>query len=200
VVGAVALHAAIESLGHIGWEAIVAHERALAERLCHGLRSIPGVHLLGPLGSGSTGDRDVGRLPVETLPVAAFTVDGIHHALVAARLSAEHGIAVRHGCFCAHPYVVRLLGLADREVSAYRSEVLRGDHRNVPGAVRASAGLGSSGADIDTLLAAVGDLAGGAPPPVPYKQDPATGDFFPVTEQEGWRDASLETGAACARG
>jgi len=200
VVGAVALHAAIDSLGSIGWEAISNHERALAERLSRGIRSIPGVHLLGPLGSGATGDRDTGRLPAATLPVAAFTVEGMHHALVAARLSAEYGIAVRHGCFCAHPYVVRLLGLADEQVSAYRREVLRGDHRNVPGAVRASAGLGTSGADIDVLLAAVGDLAGGAPPPVPYEQDPATGDFFPVTDQEGWRDASLETGAACARG
>jgi len=200
VVGAVALHAAIDSLGRIGWEAIAAHERALTERLCRGINAIPGVHLLGPLGSGSTGGREAGRLPVETLPVAAFTVDGMHHALVAARLSAEYGIAVRHGCFCAHPYVVRLLGLADKEVSDYRSEVLRGDHRNVPGAVRASAGLGTSGADIDALLTAVGDLATGAPPPVPYAQDTATGDFFPVTDQEGWRDASLETGAACARG
>ena len=81
--------------------------------------------------------------------MAAFTIDGMHHALVAARLSAEYGIAVRHGCFCAHPYVVRLLGLGDHEVDAYRNEVLRGDHRQMPGAVRASAGLGTSGHDID---------------------------------------------------
>ena len=137
---------------------------------------------------------------VETLPVAAFTIEGMHHALVAARLSAEYGIAVRHGCFCAHPYVVRLLGLADTDVDAYRSEVLRGDHRRFPGAVRASAGLGTSGGDIEALLAAVTDLAGGAPPPVPYQQDEATGDFFPVTDLPGWRDAALEPGAACARG
>jgi selenocysteine lyase/cysteine desulfurase len=137
---------------------------------------------------------------VETLPVAAFTVAGMHHALVAARLSAEYGIAVRHGCFCAHPYVVRLLGLSDEAVGAYRDEVLRGDHRNVPGAVRASAGLGTSGEDIDALLDAVADLAGGAPSPVPYKQDPTSGDYFPVTDRAGWRDAGQEPGAACSRG
>ena len=72
--------------------------------------------------------------------------------------------------------------------------MLQGDHRQVPGAVRASAGLGTSGSDIDALLAAVADLAGGCPPPVPYEQDPATGDFFPVTDQPGWRDAALEAG------
>ncbi len=190
VIGAVALHAAIDALEAIGWERIAAHEHALADRLRQGLAAIEGVHLLGPaVDSG-----------IETLPVAAFTIEGMHHALVAARLSAEYGIAVRHGCFCAHPYVVRLLGLGDVAVDAYRNEVLSGDHRNVPGAVRASAGLGTSGEEIDTLLAAVADLSGGLPAPVAYEQDVGTGDYFPVTDLPGWRDAALELGASCARG
>ena len=190
VIGAVALHAAIDTLEAIGWERIAAHEHALGDRLRQGLAAIEGVHLLGPaVDSG-----------IETLPVAAFTIEGMHHALVAARLSAEYGIAVRHGCFCAHPYVVRLLGLGDVAVDAYRNEVLSGDHRNVPGAVRASAGLGTSGEEIDTLLAAVADLSGGLPAPVAYEQDVGTGDYFPVTELPGWRDAARELGASCARG
>ena len=190
VIGAVALHAAIDALEAIGWERIAAHEHALADRLRQGLAAIEGVHLLGPaVDSG-----------IETLPVAAFTIEGMHHALVAARLSAEYGIAVRHGCFCAHPYVVRLLGLGDVAVDAYRNEVLSGDHRNVPGAVRASAGLGTSGEEIDTLLAAVADLSGGLPAPVAYEQDVGTGDYFPVTDLPGWRDAARELGASCARG
>jgi len=192
VVGAVALHAAVDALGRIGWDAVEAHEHELAGRLHRGLLAIDGVRLLGPIGAGVAG--------ATTLPVAAFTVEGTHHALVAARLSAEYGIAVRHGCFCAHPYVVRLLGMDRDAVDAYRAEVLRGDHRGIPGAVRASAGLGSSGADIDALLAAVRDLAAGTPPPVPYVQDPATGDYFPVTDEAGWRDAARELGAACSRG
>jgi len=199
VIGAVALHAAVDALGRIGWEAIIAHDEELARRMSHGLRAIDGVRLLGPRSSRERGPQ-AGDDPVPILPVAAFTIDGMHHALVAARLSAEYGIAVRHGCFCAHPYVVRLLGLADTEVDAYRSEVLEGDHRHVPGAVRASAGIGTSGQEIDLLLAAVADLAGGAAAPVPYEQDPGTGDFFPVTDQTGWRDAAREPGAACARG
>jgi selenocysteine lyase/cysteine desulfurase len=190
VIGAVALHAAIDTLEAIGWERIAAHEHALVDRLRQGLAAIEGVHLLGPaVDSG-----------IETLPVAAFTIEGMHHALVAARLSAEYGIAVRHGCFCAHPYVVRLLGLGDVAVDAYRNEVLSGDHRNVPGAVRASAGLGTSGEEIDTLLAAVADLSGGLPAPVAYEQDVGTGDYFPVTDLPGWRDAARELGASCARG
>ena len=119
---------------------------------------------------------------------------------MAARLSAEYGIAVRHGCFCAHPYVVRLLGMDQVGVDAYRQEVLVGDHRAVPGAVRASCGLGTSGEDVDALLAAVADLVAGRPSPVPYVQDRATGDFFPETDEPGWRDAAAELGAACSRG
>ncbi|MGO8873275.1 MAG: aminotransferase class V-fold PLP-dependent enzyme [Acidimicrobiales bacterium] len=198
VIGAVALHAAIDALGTVGWERIAAHERALADRLVAGLRAIDGVRLLGPHGDGAgSGARAGGS---QTLPVAAFTVEGMHHALVAARLSAEFGVAVRHGCFCAHPYVIRLLGLDERAVATYRREVLRGDHRHVPGAVRASAGLGTSGRDIEVLLDAVAELATGGPTPVPYEQDPGTGDFYPVTDRPGWRGAADEPGAACSRG
>ena len=196
VVGAVALEASIGAVTAIGWEAIAAHEDALVKRMAEGLRAIDGVQLLGPLGSA----RVAGPGTVKTLPVATFTVEGMHHALVAARLSAEYGVAVRHGCFCAHPYVIRLLGLSEQVVHDYRDEVLRGDHRNVPGAVRASAGLGTSGQDIEALVAAVADLAGGSPPPVPYRQDPSTGDYFPETDLQGWKGAADEPGAACSRG
>jgi selenocysteine lyase/cysteine desulfurase len=198
VIGAVAMHAAIDALGRIGWDRIHAHEQHLARRLVNGLRSIDGVRLLGPFGEGAGPAQSLDT--IDSLPVAAFTVEGMHHALVAARLSAEYGIAVRHGCFCAHPYVIRLLGLGAEEVNAYRSDVLGGDHRHVPGAVRASAGLGSADGDIDALLVAVGELAAGAEPQVPYRQEPATGDYFPVTDEPGWRDAASEQGAACARG
>ncbi len=199
VLGAVALEAAITGLVGIGWGAIRAHEEELARRLVPGLLGIEGVRVLGPHGSGSTGVAAAAPGP-GSLPVVSFTVEGMHHALVAARLSAEFGIAVRHGCFCAHPYVIRLLGLDPTAVETYRQEVLQGDHRRTPGAVRASAGLGNSAEDIDALLAALSALAGGLPAPVPYEQDLATGDFFPVTEEPGWRHAARELGAACARG
>jgi selenocysteine lyase/cysteine desulfurase len=188
VVGAVAFGAALTELGRIGWEAIVAHESRLARRLKAGLAAIDGVRLLGP---GTT---------TETLAVAAFTVDGLHHALVAARLSAEWGIGVRHGCFCAHPYLLRLLGVGADEVATARAQVLAGDRRHIPGAVRASCGLGTTEADVDALLEALAALAGGAPPPVPYVQDPVTGDFWPETGAAGWSGNERAAGAACARG
>jgi selenocysteine lyase/cysteine desulfurase len=188
VIGAVALGAAIAELGRMGWDAITAHDDDLAHRLRAGLGSLPGVRLLGPGPSEPT------------LPLATFTVDGIHHALVAARLSAEYGIGVRHGCFCAHPYLLRLLDLTVDEVTAYRQAVLRHDRRHVPGAVRASAGLSTSAADVDRLTRAVGEIAGGHPAPVSYLQDPHTGDFWPEGSQPGWTDDDRTLGASCARG
>ena len=64
--------------------------------------------------------------------------------VVAARLSAEWAVGVRHGCFCAHPYLIRLLGLGPADVDAYRAQVRAGDHRSMPGAVRASCGISSA--------------------------------------------------------
>jgi selenocysteine lyase/cysteine desulfurase len=188
VIGAVALHAAIDELATIGWDAITAHDDELATRLRGGLAAIPGIHVLGPAHSGAT------------LPIAAFTVDGVPHPLVAARLSAEHGIGVRHGCFCAHPYLMRLLDLSAAEISAYRLAVLAGDRRDIPGAVRASAGLSTTTGDVDRFLAAVAEIAAGAPPPVEYVHDDHTGDFWPAGDAPGWTADDRTVGASCARG
>ncbi len=201
VVGAVALHAAIDVLEGIGWDVVAAHEEHLARRLAAGLASVPGVRLLGPAKTSSPGDVDAGaRHGVPTLATVSFVVEGIHHALVAARLGAEWGIGVRHGCFCAHPYLFRLLGLDRSEIETYRDEVRRGDHRNMPGAVRASASAATSDADVDRLVDAVAELAGGAPPPVAYHQDRATGDFWPESAVPGWSAGDRTIGASCARG
>jgi selenocysteine lyase/cysteine desulfurase len=192
VVGAVALEAALNELGRIGWGPIATHEQALATRLRSGLAAIEGVRVLGP------------ALDAGSLAIAAFVVEDVPHALVAARLSAEWGIGVRHGCFCAHPYVVRLLGLSPAEVDTYREQVRTGDHRSMPGAVRASCGISSTEADVDALLDAVATIAtqgiGRQALPVSYLQDVATGDFWPESDEPGWQGHERETGASCARG
>jgi selenocysteine lyase/cysteine desulfurase len=187
VIGAVALHAAIDTLGQIGWPALISHDRRIARSLRRGLASIPGVHLLGP------------GLDVETLPVAAFTVQGVPHALVAARLAAEEAIGVRHGCFCAHPYLMRLLGLGREQVHRYRDQVRRGDRSAMPGAVRASAGINTTADDVQRLLAAVARMAAEAPP-VPYDQDPRTGDYHPSIDALAWPPRPHPERRSCSPG
>ena len=173
VIGAVALHAAIDALTGVGWPALISHERRISRLLREGLASIPGVRLLGP-------DPEA-----ETLPVATFTVEGVPHALVAARLAAEEAIGVGHGCFCAHPYVMRLLGLTREQVRRYRAQMRHGDRSAAPGAVRASTSLNTTEGDIDRLLDAVERVAYGDPPPIPYRQDRRTGDFHPCGNVPG---------------
>jgi selenocysteine lyase/cysteine desulfurase len=186
VMGAVALHAAMHELRTIGWDDVIAHEHDLARRLRSGLAALPRVRLLGP------------GLDEPTLAVGTFVVEEMPHALVAARLSAEFAIGVRHGCFCAHPYLLRLLDLSPDEVARYRQHVLAGDRRHIPGAVRASAGLTTTAADIDRFLEALSVVVGDEPPKVHYRQDPHTGDFWPDTPE--WSSPDRALGASCARG
>jgi hypothetical protein len=124
----------------------------------------------------------------------------MHHALVAARLSAEWGIGVRHGCFCAHPYLLRLLGVGPEEQAAARQRVIGHDRRDIPGAVRASCGLGTTEHDVDALLSAVKEMAGGKTAPIAYEQDPATGDFQPADALPGWSIQGAAAGSPCALG
>jgi selenocysteine lyase/cysteine desulfurase len=188
VLGAVALHAAIDEFARIGVDAIAQHDNDIARQLRDGLAAIEKVRLLGP------------PLATATLPVATFDVVGVPHALVAARLSAEYGIGVRHGCFCAHPYLLRLLEISDDEAHAYREALRRGDRRAIPGAVRASGSIATSSADIDRFLEAVDDVANGRPSSVEYRQDVRTGDYWPEGSAPGWTAEDRSLGASCARG
>jgi selenocysteine lyase/cysteine desulfurase len=185
VLGAIAFGVAATELQRIGWDTIRRHDTALARQLRTGLTALPAVRLLGP------------GLDTDTLPVATFVVNGVPHALVAARLSAEFAIGVRHGCFCAHPYLIRLLGLSGDDLTRFRTAARHHDRRSLPGAVRASAGLSTTTNDIDRLLAAVETVAT-TPPPVDYIADPLTGDYWPKGLARP--DAALAPITGCARG
>jgi selenocysteine lyase/cysteine desulfurase len=185
VVGAVALAAATRALERIGWDAIRAHDRELSLRLRAGLAAIDGVRLLGP------------PLDMPTLPIATFVVEGVPHTLMAARLSAEFAIGVRHGCFCAHPYLTRLLGISGPDIERFRAAARRHDRSALPGAVRASAGISTSLADVERLIDAVAAIAG-SEPPFEYVADPLTGDHWPLGHPRP--DGALAPGTACARG
>jgi selenocysteine lyase/cysteine desulfurase len=139
VVGAVALAAACRAVAALGPAAVTAHETALVRRLRQGLAGVGGVRTL-ELWPSATGDEPGGDQAgkADRIGVVTFTVDGYPAALVAQYLSAEHGIGVRDGRFCAHPLLARL---------------------TADGAgVRASLGLGSRAADVDRLVAALTEL------------------------------------------
>jgi selenocysteine lyase/cysteine desulfurase len=137
VIGAIALAAACAAVA-THREAIEAHEAALLERLRAGLAAIPGVDTWSIFGE----DHDrVGVLP--------FTIERLDSSLVSAILSAEHGIGVRDGKFCAHILV---------------DELLEDPWGDVPAtAVRVSLGLANTVEHVDRLVAAVAQLAADGP-------------------------------------
>ena len=125
--GAVALAAACRYVSALPVGLAQAHEDALLRRFTEGLAGIGGIRILR-LWPGE----------VDQIGVVTFTVDGWPTAMVAQYLSAEHGIGVRDGRFCAHPLLARLTPAGT--------------------AVRASFGLGSRAADIDRIVSALAAL------------------------------------------
>ncbi len=151
VLGAMALASSIRTYEEIGWTAIRDHERELATRAYSALAHISGVSLYAAAGD-SAEDR---------LGVLAFNVDHLPHALVSEILADEWGIATRSGCFCAHPYVKRLLGLSLAEEAEAQQRIRRGDRSDTPGMVRASIGLQNTVEDVELLATALQTIAGG---------------------------------------
>ena len=156
VIGAVALAAVCRTLAAADRVALAAWEETLRTRLAEGLAGIEGVRQLHIFGATSP-----------RVGTVAFTVDGYPADLVAAVLSAEHGIGVRDGLFCAHPLTRRLLTEArvpaTHAVSTEGCGVPEAPGRRTATAVRASIGLGTDVDDVDRLIGAVRRLAAEGP-------------------------------------
>ena len=148
VIGAVAFAAACEALTRIGMDEIVGRERALAARLGARLDAIAGLRRLA-LWPGHH----------DRVGVFSFTLAGYAAAELAERLSDDYAIGVRHGCFCAHPLLTRLLGVPEAEARRLHAELRAGREPELPGAVRASIGLGSTNEDVDALASALDALS-----------------------------------------
>ncbi len=99
VIGAYAIASACKALAEAGFDALAAREDALVRAVREGLADVPEVRFLSLFGD------DAPRVGV-----LSFVVDGWNSSHFAAALSAEYGIGVRDGLFCAHPLVRRLLG------------------------------------------------------------------------------------------
>ncbi|MFZ6757460.1 family 2A encapsulin nanocompartment cargo protein cysteine desulfurase [Undibacterium sp. Ji50W] len=92
IADAVGLGAAIDYVERLGLENIALYEHALLEYATHGLKSIPGVRLIGTAH--------------EKASVASFVLEGYQTEEVGKALN-EEGIAVRSGHHCAQPILRR---------------------------------------------------------------------------------------------
>ncbi|NNH73387.1 aminotransferase class V-fold PLP-dependent enzyme [Nocardia uniformis] len=162
VLGVAALAAACDALAALDETTVTEHELYLSHRLRYGLKTIPGVNFLR-----------IWRDSTDAVGIVAFTIDGFEPGRVAAYLSAEHGIGVRDGRFCAHPLLAAL---------------------GVDGALRASLGLGSTAADVDRLIDAVSALVENGPR---WNYARTEGHWNPTPETRPFSSGS-EGGAPCA--
>jgi cysteine desulfurase / selenocysteine lyase len=169
-VGAIALGAAIHQLEKVGMEQVAQHEAELTAYALERLKGIPGVQLYGSTDPAQARER---------LGVIPFAVTGKSHFLVSAILGYEFGIGVRSGCFCAHPYILHLLGLSGRGADAVRQRMLAGDRSEMPGLIRLSFGLYNTLEEVDVLAKAlqhiVRDEYQGQ-----YTQNKASGEYIPL--------------------
>ncbi len=134
--GVMAVVAAMTVLKKISFEAIQAHEEMLRNHLLLGLKQISKVILYGDY------------LEQNRVGVIPFNIQGMHQDKVGEFLQDKRGIAVRTGCFCAQPYVMRLLGINNEE----RYKYLVNPKLEKPGMVRASFGLYNTIEEVDEFL------------------------------------------------
>jgi len=148
--GAIGLAAALYALDKVGMDVIYADETELMVYTLDQLCALPEVVVYGCT--------DMARSP--RAGALSFNVRGMHHGLTAAILNDYFNIAVRNHCFCAHPYVREIiteaLAAADDGLTNEQLEALAEMQR---GMVRASFGIYSTKADVDTLVAALKDIA-----------------------------------------
>ena len=170
VVGAVALAAAIKALNQSGMDAIADHEAELTAYALERLKPIAGIEIYG--------ENDVVTVR-NRLGVIPMNIKGMSHFLVAAILGSEWGIGVRNGCFCAHPYLLHLMGLSQEESNRVRDEILANDRHDMPGLVRISFGMYNTAAEVDVIVQALTAIAQGKYAGQ-YEQDAKTGEYHAV--------------------
>ncbi|MYT27784.1 MULTISPECIES: aminotransferase class V-fold PLP-dependent enzyme [unclassified Streptomyces] len=146
VIGAYAIASACKALTEAGWDTLVARERELIARVQEGLSDIPEVRVLSLFGD------DAPRVGV-----LSFVVDGWNSSHFAAALSAEYGIGVRDGLFCAHPLVRTLLGSAPQAQGECGAPEAAPGERSL-NAIRVSFGAGTPDEHVDRFLRAVREL------------------------------------------
>ncbi|MEU4124722.1 aminotransferase class V-fold PLP-dependent enzyme [Streptomyces virginiae] len=146
VIGVYSIASACRALTEAGFETLVAREQRLVARVREGLADVPAVRVLSLFGD------DAPRVGV-----ISFVVDGWNSSHFAAALSAEYGIGVRDGLFCAHPLVRTLLGSEPQAQGECGAPEAAPGERSL-NAIRVSFGAGTPDEHVDRFLGAVREL------------------------------------------
>ncbi|WP_105617528.1 aminotransferase class V-fold PLP-dependent enzyme [Vallitalea okinawensis] len=143
LMGVIALDAAIKTLKKIGMKKIEDYERYLTQYALKRLIKLEDIEIYGDYIQSEN-----------KVSIITFNIKGIPHDIVANYLSLECGIAVRNGCFCAQPYVQKLLHVTTNEIMNH----IKNPNKPHPGMVRMSFGLYNTIDEIDDMINALEEL------------------------------------------
>ncbi|MFD5063128.1 aminotransferase class V-fold PLP-dependent enzyme [Streptomyces sp. NPDC058394] len=146
VIGVYSIASACKALTEAGFDRLVVREQQLVTRVREGLAEVPQVKVLSLFGD------DAPRVGV-----ISFVVEGWNSSHFAAALSAEYGIGVRDGLFCAHPLVRTLLGSDPQDPGECGAPEAEPGERSL-NAIRVSFGAGTPDEHIERFVRAVKEL------------------------------------------
>ncbi|WLQ43518.1 aminotransferase class V-fold PLP-dependent enzyme [Streptomyces laculatispora] len=146
VIGVYSIASACKALTEAGFEGLVAREQQLVTAVRAGLAEVPAVKVLSLFGDEAP-----------RVGVISFVVEGWNSSHFAAALSAEYGIGVRDGLFCAHPLVRTLLGSDPQDVGECGAPEAEPGERSL-NAIRVSFGAGTPDEHIERFVRAVKEL------------------------------------------
>ncbi|MFJ4578977.1 aminotransferase class V-fold PLP-dependent enzyme [Streptomyces echinatus] len=146
VIGAYSIASACKALTEAGWDALIAREEYLIAKVRAGLAAVPEVRVLSLFGD------DAPRVGV-----ISFVVEGWNSSHFAAALSAEYGIGVRDGLFCAHPLVRTLLGTGPQAQGECGAPEAAPGEKSL-NAIRVSFGAGTPDEHVERFVTAVAEL------------------------------------------
>ncbi|RKD29066.1 aminotransferase class V-fold PLP-dependent enzyme [Thermohalobacter berrensis] len=170
IVGGIALAKVIKILNEIGMDNIKKHEKKLTEHIIKKLKEIPSVNIYSSINENIE----------DMVGVISFNVNGIPHNLLASVLAYEGGIGVRNGCFCAHPYIHKLLNLSSREISRLQKDLIMGNTKNIPGLVRVSFGMYNTIEEVNKFIKVLNLLVSNKKNMLKkYKYNKITGEYEP---------------------
>ena len=136
---------AIRLKEQMGSEKIKAREEELLEKTFRGLSAIKGLHILAPNVRHRLG-------------AVSLYIDGLHYNLVVKLLSDRYGIQVRGGCACAGTYGHYLLDVTYDHSHRITEMINKGDLSEKPGWVRLSIHPTMTDREIETVIAALGEI------------------------------------------
>jgi len=135
----------VDYLNKVGMDIIHKYDYALSKYFFDNVKKIKNIIIYGP-------DDFKNRCVI--IP---FNIKSIYNHNQVARLLNKKGISVRNGCFCAHIYVAKMIGLTDKEYTEIVNKDL--SHEDMPGTVRVSFSFYNNLKDTNYTLSVIEDLS-----------------------------------------